>query len=318
MRSLALFAALLAAAPAMAADRTGDISLGLSGGAALPLGAKSVKENAKLGPDYGVSVGIGLSEHFEGSFSYDSIHMHKTRPVRVEPWLFSLVHCYDRGGYWMPIVRIGAGTAVVRGTRPLDLQSYATLALRAGTGFEYRLTPAVGLGAMVDYLYAARANRDTREVHAATFSLALSWHLGKLRAASAAPRSTAHGAPARASIPPAAEENQSEEVYKQAMERERREKVLMVWDGITMTPAPAGFTNPLTDEALSAGWRPVLADGEVVGACDWRKCTARGMQPSLFKEAAAPKPAPAKKPRTRRKASEPAPVPDEVQAPPAD
>lgn len=315
MKTLALFAALLAAAPASASDRTGDLSLGLSGGAALPLGAKSVKENAKLGPDYGVSLSYGLSEHFEASLSYDSVQMHKTRPVRVEPWLFSIVHTYDHGGYWMPIVRVGAGTAVVHGTRPLDLQSYSTLAARAGAGFEYRLTPAVGLGAMLDYLYAARANHDTREVHAAVFSLALSWHLGKPRAASSAKAAAAPAAaPEKAAAAPTLKDT-----YKQAISRERREKVLMVWVGESMSPAPAGFENPLTDEAVAAGWRPVLADGKVAGACDGDQCTSESLQPDLFKHAPSGKtPGQTRSRRGRTQGSEPAVTPDEVQAPPVE
>lgn len=315
MKTLALCAAILAAVPASAADRTGEVSLGLSGGAGFPFGTKSVRENSKIGPDYGFSIGYGLSEHFEGAFSYDTVRMSETRPVRVDPWLFSLVHAYDHGGYWMPMARVGAGMAVVHGTRPLDLKSYSTLAARTGLGFEYRLTPAVGLGAWADYLFAARANRDTREVHAATFSLALSWHLGKPRAAAA--KTAAMPAAATAAKPAARLE--LVDAYKEGMAQERREKVLMVWDGASMTAAPDGFTNPLTDEAMSAGWRPVVADGKVVGACDAEKCTSEALQSSLFKKKVMPPAGGApKKGRVRRKTAEPAATPEEVQAPPAE
>lgn len=73
-----------------------------------------------------------------------------------------------------------------------------------------------------------------------------------------------------------------EKAYADAMARERKEGISMVWDGMTMVPAPAGFTNPLTREGLAQGWRPVVVNNEVVGACNAIGCTSSTLQPQLF------------------------------------
>gem|GEM_PF-7036880 len=70
--------------------------------------------------------------------------------------------------------------------------------------------------------------------------------------------------------------------YKRALEQEKHTGKTMVWDGMAMVPAPEGFRNPLTPDAMAAGWRPVVVNGEVVGACDGSQCTSQALQPNLF------------------------------------
>ncbi len=73
-----------------------------------------------------------------------------------------------------------------------------------------------------------------------------------------------------------------QQTYKNALEQEKQTGKTMVWDGMTMVPAPEGFRNPLTPHAMAAGWRPVIVNGEVVGACDGSQCTSSALQPGLF------------------------------------
>ncbi|MCL4316065.1 MAG: hypothetical protein M1527_04285 [Gammaproteobacteria bacterium] len=73
-----------------------------------------------------------------------------------------------------------------------------------------------------------------------------------------------------------------QQTYKNALEQEKQTGRTMIWDGITMAPAPEGFQNPLTPDAMAAGWRPVVVNGEVVGACDGSQCTSSALQPDLF------------------------------------
>ena len=140
MKTTALFAALLAAAPASAAGRAGLLSLSLEGGAAQPLGSAWVKQNTKLGPNYGGALHYGLSDHFEGMLSFDSIRMYQTRQVRVDTALVSLAHYHDLGGGFSPAVRLGIGPAVVYNARPDRLPSHNTFAVRLGGGVDYKLT----------------------------------------------------------------------------------------------------------------------------------------------------------------------------------
>lgn len=71
-------------------------------------------------------------------------------------------------------------------------------------------------------------------------------------------------------------------VYEAAIASEKESGKTMVWDGDQMVPAPEGFQNPLTPDAMAAGWRPVMSGNEVVGACNGSVCTAQGLQPDLF------------------------------------
>lgn len=180
MKTIALLAALCSAASASAADRSGVISLSLNGGAAQPLGSAWVKERTKLGPSYGGAVHLGLSEHFEGTLSYDSIRMYKTRQVRIDTVLASLVHYYDLGGRLSPAMRLGVGPAVVHNARPDRVPNHNTFAARIGGGFDYKLCERFSTGLWADYLVAARAVRKTPEVHAATFGLSLRWTGGEV------------------------------------------------------------------------------------------------------------------------------------------
>ena len=182
MKSIAWLCVLLAAAPAAAQSRTGEVSLSLSGGGAAPLGPKTVRRSAGVGSDFGAAVRCGLSEHFDAALSYDSVNMRKARALRLEPFLLSLIHSYRLGGFWTPAWRIGAGPVIVHEARPRDTQAQSSFAVRAGLGADYSLTPDLGLGTWADYLFAARSNSDSREVHAATLNLSLTWRLGRLQA----------------------------------------------------------------------------------------------------------------------------------------
>lgn len=73
-----------------------------------------------------------------------------------------------------------------------------------------------------------------------------------------------------------------QQTYKNALDQEKQTGKTMVWDGATMVPAPKDFQNPLTPDAMAAGWRPVVVNGEVAGACDGSQCTAPVLQPDLF------------------------------------
>lgn len=73
-----------------------------------------------------------------------------------------------------------------------------------------------------------------------------------------------------------------QQAYKNALEYEKQTGRTMVWDGVTMVPAPEGFRNPLTSDAMAAGWRAVIVNGEVVGACDGSQCTSQALQSGLF------------------------------------
>lgn len=73
-----------------------------------------------------------------------------------------------------------------------------------------------------------------------------------------------------------------QKMYDTAIASEKETGKTMVWDGDKMVPAPDNFQNPLTPDAMSAGWRPVVVGGEVVGACNGSMCTAQGLQPDLF------------------------------------
>lgn len=182
MKSITLLAILLAVAPASAQDRTGLVSVSLSGGGAFPLGPKTVRRSAGIGTDFGAAVRYGLSERYDLAFSYDSLNMRKARSLRVEPVLISFIRSYRRGGFWTPAWRIGAGPVIVHEARPLDTRSQSSFAVRTGLGADYSFTPDLGLGAWADYLFAAHSNSDSREVHAATLNLTLTWRLGKLQA----------------------------------------------------------------------------------------------------------------------------------------
>ncbi|MBI3298413.1 MAG: hypothetical protein HYZ75_09640 [Elusimicrobia bacterium] len=180
MVKLIVLAALLAAAPVRADDRAGLVSLSLSAGAAAPLGGATVRRNAKLGPGCGGAVSLALSESWDAAFSYDSLNMFKTRRLRLEPFLLSATRSWRGAGYWTPAVRFGAGPVIVHQARPRDTDSQTSFAVRTGLGVDYSLTPDLGLAAWADYLFAARSNSDSREVHAATATLAMTFKLGKL------------------------------------------------------------------------------------------------------------------------------------------
>lgn len=180
MKTIALLASLLAAAPACAAGRAGVVSLSLNGGAAQPLGTAWVRERTKLGPAFGGAVHFGLSEHVELALSYDSLRMYKTRQVLIDTALASLVHYYDLGGRLSPAMRLGVGPAVVHNARPDGVPNHNTFAARVGAGLDYKLTERYSTGLWADYLVAARAVRKTPEVHAATVGLSLRWTGGAI------------------------------------------------------------------------------------------------------------------------------------------
>lgn len=202
MKTIALLAALFAAAPAWAgggaprAGRAGVVSFSLNGGAAQPLGTAWVKERAKLGPAYGGAVHLGLSDHFEATLSYDSVRMYKTRHVRVDAALASLVHYYDLGGGFSPAVRLGVGPAVVYDARPDGVPNHNTFAARFGGGADYKVCERISTGFWADYLLAARGMRKTPEVHAVTFGLSLRWTGGEVQ-----PRAAKAAAGAKAAEP---------------------------------------------------------------------------------------------------------------------
>ncbi len=182
MKTLLALAVLAAAAPARAEGRAGTLAVSLNGGAAVPLGTAMVRDNSRLGPDYGATVRYGLSDSMDVAFSYDSVQMYKNRHTRLEPYLASLIRSFDLGGRWSPSLRLGGGPVVVHEGRPGRLPPYTSFAVRAGGGAEYALTPGVALGGWVDYLLAARANNSTKEVHAVTFGLTATFRLGVLQA----------------------------------------------------------------------------------------------------------------------------------------
>ncbi|TBR24485.1 porin family protein [bacterium] len=181
MKNIALFAALFAAAPASAAGRAGVLSFSLEGGAAQPLGTAWVRQNTKLGPNYGGSLHYGLSDHFEGMLSFDSVRMFKTRQVRVDTALVSVAHYYDLDGGFSPAVRLGVGPAVVYNARPDRLPSHNTFAVRFGGGLDYKLCDRLSTGLWADYLVASKAVRETPEVSAVTFGLSLRWTGGEVQ-----------------------------------------------------------------------------------------------------------------------------------------
>lgn len=180
MKNFALLAALLAAAPASAAGRAGVLSFSLEGGAAQPLGTAWVRQNTKLGPNYGGSLHYGLSDHFEGMLSFDSVRMFKTRQVRVDTALVSLAHYYDLGNGLSPAVRLGLGPATVYNARPDRMPSHNTFAVRFGGGVDYKLCDRFSTGFWADYLVASKAVRETPEVSAVTFGLSLRWTGGEV------------------------------------------------------------------------------------------------------------------------------------------
>ncbi len=198
---LALTALAALAAPLRAEGRAGTVALGLSGGAAVPLGTTMVRDNSKLGPDYGVSVSYGLSEDLDAALSFDSVRMYKNQHTRLEPVLASLVKSFDLGRRWSPALRLGAGPVVIREAASRNVQPYTSFAVRAGGGVEYALTPSLALGGWADYLLAARASNSTKEVHAVTFGLSATWRLGVVQARTYPQRAEAAPEPAKAEAP---------------------------------------------------------------------------------------------------------------------
>lgn len=209
---LALAVLAAAAAPLRAEGRAGTLAVGLSGGAAVPLGTTMVRDNSKTGPDYGFAVRYGVSDSLDAAFSYDSVQMYKRRHTRLEPYLASLIRYFDLGRRWSPALRLGAGPVVVHEALPGSL-SYTSFAVRAGAAAEYALCSDLSLGAWADYLLAARAKNSTKEVHAVTFGLSATYRLGVLQAhsqprqaaAEPAPERAAPARPARAPAPTKAE-----------------------------------------------------------------------------------------------------------------
>lgn len=75
-----------------------------------------------------------------------------------------------------------------------------------------------------------------------------------------------------------------ENVYRAAIAQEKRTGRRMVWnaDG-AMVPEPDGYDNPLTKQALAAGWRPLVAEGATIGAGNAKQWTSQALQPGLFR-----------------------------------
>ena len=162
MKILLVLAVLAAAAPARAESRAGTVALGLTGGAGLPLGTRMVRDNSRVGPDYGVTVRYGLEDSLDAAFSYDSVQMFRNRHTRLEPYLASLIRSFDLGGRWSPALRLGAGPVIVHGARSGNLPPYTSFAVRAGTGVEFSLAPNLALGCWADPLPASLPRVDAR------------------------------------------------------------------------------------------------------------------------------------------------------------
>ncbi|MDE2292358.1 MAG: hypothetical protein KGL53_09770 [Elusimicrobia bacterium] len=207
MKTLGL-ALLLCAAPAAA----GPLSLSLDTGAGLPLGSSQVRRDSQVGPTLEGMLRWGFSKDLDAALSYGSVQMYKTRHTRLEPFLLSLIRSWGPRAGWTPEARLGAGTAVVHDARADQAGSYATFALRSGAGLERALGPRAAVGAWADYLFAAKGNSATTDVHAALFTLSLRWLGGPLTErpqaeTPAEPLKPAFAPPAPAApTPPAVEE----------------------------------------------------------------------------------------------------------------
>lgn len=167
---------LIALAPgsAFAGDLTGRSSVGLFGGAAVPIMSKRIRQITKEGGDFGIMFRYGLGPNWEGAFS---VERHNVRQVAVTPILFSGIYHFAPGEKMSPVVRLGLGYVRIHGVGS-TVDADDRIAIKPGAGVEAKMCSHFSLGVYLDFLFSPQASRDDKIYGAFTGSMMAIYHFG--------------------------------------------------------------------------------------------------------------------------------------------
>ncbi|MBK8576663.1 MAG: OmpA family protein [Elusimicrobia bacterium] len=149
---------------ARAEDATGRLGIGGWGGWTDAVATDSLNEWNDSSEGWGVAIRKGLSPKNEISISYDQLSLDTkgtTENVLFQPIMLNWIHSFAVDSKLTPFFSIGAGPTT---TKFLDSDNDHTrrtvFGAKAGVGLEYFVTKRFSVGAVGNYHYAAKSERD--------------------------------------------------------------------------------------------------------------------------------------------------------------